>query len=396
MLSIEEERIDQLTEALHLLLNGKQALPVELPSQHPDDEIRQLTGYVNRLIVEYDSLVTSMFAMSRGELFTDPPKGGLKLIPAFKTLQSNLRHLTWVTQQIASGNFGHKVDFMGEFSNAFNKMTQDLKNAFEQIDEQNSKLEDINRQIMESIQYARSIQQALLPPPGVIETCVEDHFVIWYPRDVIGGDFYWFAGTAERFLVAVMDCTGHGVPGAILTMIAATTINRVFSERGCENPARLLAVMNQMVKATLKRREKGPLYDDGLDLAICRVDRKTRALDFAGAGLSLFAVTDGTVEEIKGERRSIGYRSSDATSPFRSHHLDIESPACFYLMTDGIPHQPDGEHRLPFGKKRFAQFIAENHAKPFTRQRDLFWELFSQYRGNASQRDDITLVGFRV
>ena len=396
MLQVEAAFIDKLTEAIYMLLNGRKASLIAIPPQHPEDELRQLADYINKLILEYDTFAEFMYSLSRGELDYDPPKGKMKVVQSFKSLQSNLRHLTWVSQQIAGGNFAHKVDFMGDFSTAFNKMTRDLKEAFEQIESQNRRLEHANQQIMESIQYARSIQQALLPPSGSIEACVEDHFVIWQPRDVIGGDLYWLGGGSEEFMAAVMDCTGHGAPGAILTMIAGSALNRIFSERGFDDPARFLGAMNQSVKVTLSRREESFLYDDGLDMAICRVDRHARTLDFAGARLSLFWVKDGNVEEIKGGRRSIGYRSSDVNCRFTSHRLNIETPACFYMMTDGITDQPGGERKTRFGKRRIVELIAENFWKPFSEQRNLLWELFNRHKGSESQRDDITIVGFRV
>lgn len=397
MLSVKEEFIDRLTEAVYLLLNGKKAFLISVPPEHPDDEVRQLAEYINKFIIEYDSLTEIMSSLSRGELDYDPPRSELKAAQSFKSLQSNLRHLTWVTQQIAGGNFDHKVDFMGDFSMAFNKMTRDLKNAFEQIESHRRQLEHANNQIMESIQYARSIQQALLPPPASIEACVDDHFVIWQPRDVIGGDLFWFAGGADELMTAVMDCTGHGVPGAILTMIAGAAMERIFSERGFDDPAMFLSTMSRLVKTTLSRREESFLYDDGLDMAVCRVNRHTRTLDFAGARLSLFWVReDGKVEEIKGDRRSIGYRSSDADYRFTSYRLDIAPPGCFYMMTDGLADQPDEERKIRFGRKRFVELIAQNYSKPFAEQSNLLWELFNRHKGNESQRDDITIVGFKV
>ena len=396
MLSVNEEFIDKLTESIYLLLNGKKASLISIPPHHPNDEVRQLTEYINRLIVEYDAFAEFMYSLSRGELDFDPPKGSLKVVQSFKSLQSNLRHLTWVTQQIAGGHFDHKVDFMGDFSIAFNKMTRDLKNAFEKIESQRRELEHANQQIMESIRYASSIQQAILPTLESIEACVDDHFVIWQPRDIIGGDLFWFAGNKEEFLTAVMDCTGHGVPGAIVTMIAGAALSRVLSERGFDDPARLLGAMSRLVKTTLSRREESLLYDDGLDMAICRIDRHTRTLDFSGARISLFWVKDGKGREMRGDSHSIGYRSSDANYRFISHRLNIESPGCFYMLTDGIMEQPGGEKKIPFGKRRFIELITEHHSKPFSEQKEILWELFSRHKGSELQRDDITVVGFRI
>jgi serine phosphatase RsbU (regulator of sigma subunit) len=157
-----------------------------------------------------------------------------------------------------------------------------------------------------------------------------------------------------------------------------------------------LNAMDRLVRATLNRREKSPLYDDGLDMAVCRVDRGARTLEFAGAGLSLFQVGNGEPEEIRGERQSIGYRSSRTEYLFTSHRLPLDSPLCLYMVTDGLIGQPGEESKVPFGKRRLIEFLAQNHSRPFPEQKERLWELFNRYKGSESQRDDITAIGFRV
>jgi serine phosphatase RsbU (regulator of sigma subunit) len=167
-------------------------------------------------------------------------------------------------------------------------------------------------------------------------------------------------------------------------------------ERGFDDPGRLLSALNRLVKTNLSRREESLLYDDGLDMAICRVDRHAGVLDFAGAGLSLFLTGNGKGREIKGDDHSIGYRSSDPEFCFTSHRVDFQSPSCFYMLTDGIIEQPGGDKGIPFGKKRFVEFISRNHSKPMAEQKEILWESFNRYRGSESQRDDITIVGLKV
>jgi serine phosphatase RsbU (regulator of sigma subunit) len=305
-------------------------------------------------------------------------------------------------------------DEIGELSKSFNEMTSHLKDAYGDLEAYKQHLEDLveertselhrsmreleaaNVRIMESIHYARTIQQSILPTQASIAAHVPDYFVIWRPKDVIGGDLFWFDGHGGGFLFAVIDCTGHGVPGAIMTMISCTTLSRVVNEVGCTDPAKVLGQLNRLVQGALSRQSEQPLADDGLDIGICYVDASRTTLTFAGARISLFYSRNGDVHEIKGDRHSAGYRSSDPDYCFTNHYVEIDSSMRFYMATDGVHDQIGGERNLPFGKKRFKRLLIEHHTKPFSRQRELLLEAFMEYKGEDVQRDDVTVVGFTI
>jgi len=257
-------------------------------------------------------------------------------------------------------------------------------------------LQEANSQIMDSIDYARSIQSAILPPDERLRYLLDDYFVIWSPRDVIGGDLYWVEGSKEELVLAVMDCTGHGVPGAIMTMIAATSLNRALHEIGFGDPGALLGRMNILVRDTLTRRPEGRLYDDGLDMGICRIDRRSREATFAGGRISLFICSDGKADEIKGDPESIGYQSCDPDYCFRNHCIQLKNHTNVYLTTDGLIEQIGGRLKLPFGKSHFIRFISDNYGKPLLDQKHLLYDEFIDYRGEEDQRDDVTVLGFRI
>jgi len=155
MLNVDEKHVDAITEAFYRIKKGQIPKPVELPADHPDDEIKQLTEYVNEFVADYVAFATAMTDVSRGELDIDLPKGGMQVLQSLKNLHANLRHLTWKAQQIAKGDFSQKVDFMGEFSVAFNSMTQQLKHAFETIEEQNRVLEEKVRERTKELHDSR-------------------------------------------------------------------------------------------------------------------------------------------------------------------------------------------------------------------------------------------------
>lgn len=169
MLNIEEKYIDQLTEAVYLFINGTKTQPLDIPPELPDNELRQLYTYFNRMIDEFNKISDFSYSMSRGELDYTAPAGKMIILQSFKSLQASLKHLTWVTQQIADGDFSHTVDFMGDFSIAFNEMTRQLKESFEIIQAQNEQLQEANALIRKDKEKIQDLLQNILP-----ETVIEE------------------------------------------------------------------------------------------------------------------------------------------------------------------------------------------------------------------------------
>ncbi len=386
----------QISDALTGLLTGE--LPERLPVPDDTNDLKGLVETLNALFDAFAEANGFLNALSEGALDVEPPRRN-HLIAPFKRLHANLRHLTWQTQQVAAGDLAHQVDFLGDFSTAFNSMIESLreKRLIEKALAQSHRdVQEANAQIMDSIEYAGSIQQAILPSPEGLDAYLPDRFVLWRPRDVIGGDAYWFAGQGDEFGIAVIDCTGHGVPGAIMTMIALTTLNRVAGKYGVADPSEVLRQTNRLIKSTLNRPGGGSLYDDGLDMGMCSVNLRSKSLVFSGARIPLFLVRDGTVTEIKGDLQSVGYYSSQADHCFSLHRIDLDREASFYLTTDGLIDQIGGERKFSFGKKRFKEFILANHTKPFGEQERILCNVFRDYKGEETTLDDVTVVGFRV
>ncbi len=268
--------------------------------------------------------------------------------------------------------------------------------AEEALRQTHEDLKEANSVIMDSIYYAQNIQSAILPSEEKLGKLLDDYFIIWQPRDVIGGDLYWLDGKDDELVFAVMDCTGHGVPGGIMTMIAATSLNRAIHEIGYQDPGALLGRMNILVRDTLRKRLEGKLYDDGLDMGICLVNKRSRKAIFAGGRISLFLCADGEVTEIKGDTESLGYQSSDPNHLFRNNHIELSTRTNLYLATDGLIEQIGGGKKLPFGKTRFSRFISENCVKPLHEQRLTLLDTLRDYRSDEDQRDDVTVFGIGV
>ncbi|AFM26203.1 SpoIIE family protein phosphatase [Desulfomonile tiedjei] len=381
--------VKSVQQALMSLLNGTPARLLDQNGQCLDDELKELCETTNHFIEKFSEASDFLSSLSKGLLEIEPPRRNF-LISPFKRLHASLRHLTWQTKQVAMGDLSQRVDFLGGFSDAFNSMIDSLREKRE-IE---LSLVQANTEIMDSLRYARTIQTAFLPNQQEMASNVGDYFIIWEPKDLIGGDIYKYETVPEGFLLSVIDCTGHGVPGAIMTMISGASLDRAVEKVGYKDPALLLTHLNRLVKSSLNQHHKETSSDDGLDIGICLVNKLERKLTFAGARIGLWCCREGDLYEVPPDRQSVGYKNSKLNFSYVNRTVAIDDNTIFYICTDGILHQTGGPRRLPFGKKRFKRLILDNCQKPFRDQMRDIQEAIETYRGDEPQLDDITLVGF--
>jgi len=303
---------------------------------------------------------------------------------------------------------------VAERTSELNRSNEALHKSLGQLNEINVRLnrtledaERANRHITESIQYAKMIQSSLLPNPENIRTFLPDSFYIWMPRDIVGGDFIFTDYVGDGFVIAVIDCTGHGVPGAFMTMIATLGLKKIIRDEGWRDPAQILRRLSFLVKTTLQQDTDYALSDDGLDAAICFVSGLSsvatdngqqithkRQLTFAGAKLPLFYIHNGEINVIKGDRKSLGYKKSDLRFNFTNHTFDIRKGMSFYMFTDGFADQLGGKRNRRLGTGKFKELLKKNAHLPFKKQREILLQSFEEYRGENERQDDVTLLGF--
>jgi len=272
------------------------------------------------------------------------------------------------------------------------------------------KLEEANRNMLDSIKYAKLIQSSLLPDEEIINEFMPHNFIIWQPRDLVGGDIFYFYPIVKNLtahedglltledgmIIIVLDCTGHGVPGAFMTMIASSGIRRIIRDEGCVNPSEVLARLNMVVKKTLYQDSAHSDSDDGMDVGICFLKPQENQLIYAGARIPLLIVKDQTIEMIKGDRCSIGYRKTDPDFEFTNHTIDLETNMKFYLYTDGMVDQTGGEKGFPFGNRRLKAMLLKYADLPMNEQKKMIMADFESYRGKKARLDDLTMVGFMI
>lgn len=259
-------------------------------------------------------------------------------------------------------------------------------------------LADKNREIMESITCASTIQQSMLMKEEDIKTYFEDLFILWKPRDIVGGDFYWFYGMKDSFLLALVDCTGHGVPGALMTMTVNSILQRIVKDFVSNDPARILGMLNLMTRETVHRTDSYALINNGLDISLIYYNPGEQTLLFSGARHILFYVQDDQIKTIKGNKASIGESLTDKRAIYTNHKLHTKNIKTFYLTSDGLLDQRGGQRGFPFGKKKFKNLLLTHHTADMENQKKIIFENYLSYINSQgfTQLDDITVIGFRL
>ncbi|MCZ2498797.1 SpoIIE family protein phosphatase [Xylophilus sp. Kf1] len=259
-----------------------------------------------------------------------------------------------------------------------------------------------NRQIMHSIEYASVIQQSTLRSSReALALACRDADLVWEPRDVVGGDFYQFSRAEDGWFATVADCTGHGVPGAFMTLIASTSLNQAIGQHGPRDPAALLGHVNRSIKQVLGQmdgKDGTPGSDDGMDAACFWFEPATGRLVFAGARLSLFVLRPGAeaVEFVEGQRKGVGYVDSEFDFAWRNQALTLPAGSLVFITTDGLIDQIGGARAISFGKRRLRELLLAHAADTAAGVNQAVLQALRQWQGANHRRDDLTFFCFRT
>ncbi|WP_018875548.1 MULTISPECIES: SpoIIE family protein phosphatase [unclassified Thioalkalivibrio] len=270
----------------------------------------------------------------------------------------------------------------------------ETERAMAQVDEANRELERSNRLVVESIRYARRIQTAMLPDKHALDGHLDEVQIYWEPLHLVGGDYFWVEAIDGHSILVVADCTGHGVPGAFITLVVASALDRILHEHRLLEPSAILREMDRLVRSRLRQDGQDSDSDDGLEAAVCVYRPEDRMLAFAGVGLPLMIERGGEIEEIRGVRGGLGYRSLEPAQPV-DHEVPVEPGTEFFLITDGAHDHVGGEPPRLFGRRRLRQVLAEKSGRDLSAKIDAVVRVLEDYRDGEPRRDDMTLVAFR-
>ena len=261
---------------------------------------------------------------------------------------------------------------------------------------QNDEIREKNKNIMDSILCAKNIQQAILPDDEKLKNVFNEAFVFSKARDVVSGDFYWFAERDDKVLIAAVDCTGHGVPAAFLNVLGNTLLNQIVHESHVLSPSKILEQLNDHVIESLKSNKVYVQVDDGMDIALCMFDRTTKKLSFAGAKRPLYFIHKSELNVVKGDHYPVGGMLYDTKRNYNQHELQLHPNDLIYLFTDGIVDQFGGESNKKFMYGRLKKLLTEIVSLPLEKQKEAIENEIMSWQGNNEQTDDMLFIGVKV
>jgi phosphoserine phosphatase RsbU/P len=261
------------------------------------------------------------------------------------------------------------------------------------LEASHARMQLAHKKIDDSIDYASLIQRAILPDRDLARVLGENHHVLWKPRDVVGGDFYVFRADGENFLLGVMDCAGHGVPGALMTMLARSAVDHALTQHGPADPARVLQQADTTLRQLLADAQLARALATNTDAGLVYVDRRRHEIVFAGAAIGLFHSDGASVEHVAGSRRALGDRRAGEYANVR---LPLRRDTTYCLVTDGLLDQAGGEHGYGFGSGRLRALLLANAGRPLPEQAAALAAALADWQGGYPQRDDITVLSFRL
>ena len=268
-----------------------------------------------------------------------------------------------------------------------------IKKANDKIRFYLNEIETKNRNISDSINYARNIQNAVLGPFENNFSFLPEHFILFQPKDIISGDFYRFYKVDNKIIALIMDCTGHGVPGALMSILGITLLNETVLQEHIIQPDKILNRLKEKLIKSLGQKQGFSGIKDGIEGSVINYDPKSRVLQYSGSFNPLILIRDNEIIEIKADRISIGF--SDNDKEFSLKEIDIKENDSVYLYSDGYIDQMGGDENKRFMLKRFKEFILNINKKPMAKQKESLLESFNIWKGNSDQTDDVLILGIR-
>ena len=267
------------------------------------------------------------------------------------------------------------------------------------IETQHSTIHQKNKEITDSIRYAQKIQTAMMPLKHEFMTYFNDSFVLFEPKDIISGDFYWITKKNDKIIFATGDCTGHGVPGGFMSMLGVSLLNEIINEHDLTEPALILSRLRKKVITALRQKGLSGEQQDGMDMTICVIDKKQLTLQYAAANHSFYLIRKNesavSLEEYKGDKQPVGIFGSDL-KPFKQYSVELKKDDVIYTLTDGYADQFGGPKGKKFKYKQLKEMLLSIQDNSLPEQEEIIKQSFLTWKGKLEQVDDVTIIGIRI
>ena len=335
---------------------------------------------------------------------------------AMNSLVSGLQKTTSFAHEVGQSNFDFPYEPMSDedvLGHALLKMkdelaeterileekvklrTEEVVRQKDEIDQQRSKLEELYNDVTDSIRYAKRLQYSILPPENIVKKWFPLSFVLFKPKDIVSGDFYWMHKIGSKHLFASVDCTGHGVPGAFMSLVGANGLNSAIKEHKLSDPGKILDDLNAYSHESLNKKGDENAVRDGMDIALCAIDYKKMQLDYAGAYNPLYIIRNGEILVTKGDKFAIG-SFDPGVKNFNTHTISLEKGDLIYVFSDGYADQFGGLKGKKFMYRQFRETLLSVKDLPMDEQRALLDQKIEAWKGSFEQVDDILIIGVRI
>ncbi len=274
--------------------------------------------------------------------------------------------------------------------------TEEVVRQKEEVERQSRKVVELYQNVTDSIRYAKRLQESILPPDRKIKELLPGSFVFYRPKDIVSGDFYWFERIGGHTVFAAVDCTGHGVPGAFMSLVGHNGLNQAVRESASLRPSEVLGGLNRIAFDALHKDRDQSLVRDGMDMALCVYDPVARTLDYAGANCPLYLVRGGDVIQYAPDKIPIGGFELNAPKAFTDHHIQLQEGDVIYIFSDGYADQFGGPKGKKFLYRRFRELLASISTEPLEAQKRALQDAFTHWKGAHEQVDDILVIGMRA
>ncbi len=290
------------------------------------------------------------------------------------------------------------IDQLRENAALKDKVNRELEDKVQErtfeIQAQKEHIEKQNKEIKYSFDYAKKIQNTVLPRNEVFDTLFGEHFIFFKPRDIVSGDFYWISQRDHKIILTAADCTGHGVPGSLMSMLGITMLHEIVNEKNVIHSEEILNQLRLSIARTLKQEGKIGEQKDGIDMALVIYDTQTRQLEFSGANNPIYIIRNGEMLEYKGNNMPVAYY--ERMSDFTRYTLDMKQGDRVYMFTDGFPDQFGGPQGKKFKYRPFKDLLLEISVRPMEEQQRILSLIFDEWKGDLSQIDDVLVIGLRL
>lgn len=396
---LSEQEKNELRKYLNRL--EKQLIENDLAYESAQEKIKQVIERMRREVLSKDSLnaaaVEKIAKIAQEKEAAIKEKEAVEALYRARALIAVIIFIVLAAAAVASYAVAQKLKKQKEEiilqRNSIEEKSRNLEKAYLEIQNQKNEIERQNHQITTSIRYAESIQNAILPLPSTFQAIFKDYFVYYRPKDIVSGDFYWCHSEGDKTLIAVVDCTGHGVPGAFMSLIGYNLLNEQVKQYGFCKPSQILENLDKNLRITLRQEQK--VNNDSMDVGICLIEG-TR-VHFAGAkrALLVYRAQSQTLEEIRGDRKPIGGFKKDPNRHYQDHCLTVQSGDALYLFTDGITDQPNPKLDK-FGYQQLKEIILRSGNLPMEQQKEELVKALEAHRQGTPIRDDMTLLAVRI